>query len=52
MDDWLKEFEIGETTWRRHIAILEQEGAMVRGYFRALDISWRVVRKPFWKRKS
>lgn len=53
MDDWLKEFQIAETTWRRTIPILEESGQMVRGYYRIIeDHSGRVVKKPFWKREK
>lgn len=51
LDEWLEEFEIGETTWRRRIPILEERGVMVRGYFKTITKSGQLQRKPFWKRK-
>ena len=52
MEHWLKEFGIGETTWRRKIPILEQQGIMVRQDFRVLSRDNKAVKKPFWKKKG
>lgn len=51
LDDWLKEFDISETTWRRKVPILEEQGVMVRGYFRKIDATGRALKAPFWKKK-
>ena len=48
MSEWLEEFEIGETTWRRKIPLLEQQGVMVKGFYRIHE-NGRTTRKPFWK---
>ena len=50
-EDWLKEFDISETTWRRRIPILETSQVMTRGYFRVLTADGRALKKPFWKKK-
>lgn len=51
MKEWLEEFEIGETQWRRKIPILEEKGQMIVGHYKALGIDGRLVKRKFWKRK-
>jgi hypothetical protein len=50
--EWCEEFDIAYDTWRKKIPIFEQQGVMVRGYFRKLDRSNRLLRIPFWKRTT
>lgn len=50
MDDWLKEFDVGESTWRRHIPILEKQGEMTRGYYRVELPNGKTFKRVFWKR--
>lgn len=51
-DDWLKEFDISDATWRRKIPLLEKAREFQRGYFRVIADDGRALKKPFWKRKK
>lgn len=49
MREWLKEFEISETTWRRKVPLFESKEILTKGYYSVIE-NGRKIRKPFWRK--